>query len=336
MTITNRFASILFVAIAPLTACMDATGSDTAGLDVDYPAVTTDRALDTRADAASDAVAPPAGHLIGAKAHCQDGVGTVVAYTTGPSPEVEVRSAAAFRASGVTNQPFVQARESLILSPALHAPTSPTYFWSASIALENQTCDEWKEQLEEVRARFGGRFEIGDLRAHQMFGFQPVTAPAEGDVAPIRPASADGTNDAPATPDDTTGIDGVIYRITPDGEVAPVRDVASIEGAQDHRSIGVAYQAHIKPPYVQRGEVAPIRDIASMDPQAPAGTMLRPHTEPRYVPSGEIAPIRDVASMGGNGSTGTMIPRTDIAPAHDAASMDDDGPFPPGGGWVTK
>ncbi len=235
MNTSTRFASLLVIALAPLSACMDATGENEADLDVGtiYPAGDNPIAdVDQRALAGDET--PTLGHLVGAKVSCRDGLGVVAAYTTAPAQELELRMAPVFRAPTTNNGHFGQVRESILLEPALHAPSSQTYYWTAEVALGDQTCEDWKAQIEEIRARFDQRFEIGHLRDRVAFGYEPRPAPT-GDIAPVNHAATmDNEGATGSDPTDTTGTDtGVIYghetRPIAEGPVAPLPERASAD-----------------------------------------------------------------------------------------------------------
>ncbi|MCE9576706.1 MAG: hypothetical protein K8W52_26405 [Deltaproteobacteria bacterium] len=212
MTTTQRFASLLFLAVAPLSACMDATAANGNDRALDNNPVTEAVATDVDQRAQVTDEGPAVGHLVGAEASCANGVARMVAYTSAPGEEVELRMAAVFRAPATPNGRWIQARESFELAPMVHAPASPTYVWMADIALDaDTTCDDWKAQLEEVRARFDRRIEIGNLHDRTAFGFIPKwTNP--GPVAHVTDAASMDGEVAPSDDGTTGGTDtGVMY-----------------------------------------------------------------------------------------------------------------------------
>jgi hypothetical protein len=214
---------------------MDATGASAAELDTGttFAPTSSDVApADPRAVAGNEA----AGHLLGAKATCRDGVGTIHAYTSAPAQELELRMVPVFRAPAQPNGHWVQARESIVLNPLLHAPGSAPYYWTADVALGDTTCDDWKAQLEEVRARFDHRFEIGSLADRALFGFEPKPV-LDSDIAPIRDAASADHDRAVIDPStDTTGGHGATFgfepKPVPQGEVAHVNGAASADHDQ--------------------------------------------------------------------------------------------------------
>ena len=105
MTTTHRFASLLFIALAPLSACMDATGANGTGRDVASNPLT-DEVADSDRPAEIGDQPLDLSHLISARATCAAGVGVIHAYTSGPAQELDgtregqtVRGASSARAT---------------------------------------------------------------------------------------------------------------------------------------------------------------------------------------------------------------------------------------------
>lgn len=264
MTTTQRFASILFLALAPLSACMDATAANGNDRELAANPVTEAVAVDVDQRALATDEGPAIGHLVGAEASCQDGVAHMTAYTSAPPNELELRMAAVFRAPATPNGRWIQARESFELAPMIHAPSSPTYVWTADIALDaDTTCDDWKAQLEEVRARFGRRIEIGNLHERTAFGFIPKPQD-DGPVAHVnQAASMDGetapSDDSAIGGNDTRVMYGHEVNAIDQGPVAHVNRAASADGNDQRVMFG--HETNVG----DQGPVAHVNRAASAD-----------------------------------------------------------------------
>ena len=106
---------------------------------------------------------PPFGHMIlSVDIKCTGTTAFIQAQTAEPTDELEVRSVPQVKV-GEFGRSY-QVRAAYVLEPLLKAPNSNTYPWMATVALDGDTCDDFKAQLEEARGAFGGGYSKFDLR----------------------------------------------------------------------------------------------------------------------------------------------------------------------------
>jgi hypothetical protein len=107
---------------------------------------------------------PPFGHMIlSVDIKCTGTTAFIQAQTAEPTDELEVRRVPQVKV-GEFGRTY-QVRESYLLEPLLKAPNSNTYPWLATVALDGDTCADFRAQLEEVRGAFGDGYGKFDLRS---------------------------------------------------------------------------------------------------------------------------------------------------------------------------
>jgi hypothetical protein len=164
--VARRFSTYLLAGAVALTlvACVAGAtgpgGGAAAGeLDVASPAVDHDKLPSTSPSTALD----PSSHgkILSVDVKCFSKTAWLEVETAAPADELEVRRVAEAKIG--EDGRWYHARESYLLEPLHPAPGATAFPAMAQVPLDG-SCEDFKAQLDEVRARFGATYESRGLR----------------------------------------------------------------------------------------------------------------------------------------------------------------------------
>ncbi len=103
----------------------------------------------------------PDNRIVSVDVKCFDKSVSIQVQTTRAAAELELRTVPQYK-SGEYGRVYL-VRESFPLEPLLPAPSATTFPWMTTVPLDG-TCDDFKAQLEEVRATNGSKIATYDVR----------------------------------------------------------------------------------------------------------------------------------------------------------------------------
>ena len=164
---------LLAIAALPLAACMSnlagsGSGSDTGagsddvqGVDRNHPPTAQAPDVPSSADLPFQPIIikdPPLGvQIYAAQITCAGASAFLNVATATPSDELELRMAPEVK-TGEYGRVYEQ-RTSYLFEPLLRAPNAIGYPYLATVPLGDESCADFVDQIEEVRGRFGDKYE---------------------------------------------------------------------------------------------------------------------------------------------------------------------------------